>query len=827
MDNQMHLDIDELKEIRKKICSLDQNHQQEELQKTSPYSKDITSHIQTCDELQFYLSLHLQESYVTRPALVADIEPNLWIESEKATNQELMMKGRAPYAFDAPEGKIELHHIGQGYSSPFVELTQEEHDQKSHILHTSDDPSWRKNKSQENAFKAERSAYWIKRSQGECIIAELPEITVQQVSGESRQDYLDVLREICEEIYKQSEITDLDYLADLAKSYAMMRRIGALSMGEFLKNERFEQNKEIHCTSCAAANYVHYGMYFGQGEHIQRYKCKICGKVFTATAQTLLSGSSFSFRDWIKFIDCLYNGFNLGQIAKTCGVSEHTVMENRTKLFYALKLLNDQVVLQGNIAIDEKFEYVSYKGNHSKQEGFLMPREAHERGGEIHTKGITDEFVSIVCAVDDCGNSICKVTGTGNASAGKLKYILQPHMGEKIICIYSDKSSAIRNYAQKCNYKIKQEKMLVKGAKKAENITISYESFVVNRYIQIANGYISRLTRFLSRFSGVSTKYLSGYLYLFAWKERNKERNPMDAYKELLLTMATPNNYFSAKEIMDSGYLPDAVILNKEYKLQKYVPSERDIKIRELYNMGNSMTAIAKELNMTKQNVSLRIKRLRYEGYTCVQANDISEEESVTAVPYKRKVLDTLIRDYQIYEAKINWAGTANEFDMAMSIQYGISIQRVKNVVALIKRFLRLKAEMYIYEDVRYKSLEDLYREVYANYLEIKKNRPEKSINECSKILAEQYGFKPSNIWRILGIMTSDIQGDYFRCKRRLSDTETFNRDKALFIDFLRWQGERSDFCRHASQKYGLSFGHVETILKYCLYADPKRFNMV
>ena len=829
MDNQMHLDIDELKAIRKKICTLDQNHQQKELKKVSPYSEDITSHIQSCDELKFYISLHLQESYVTRPALVADVDPELWIESEKATNLELMMKGRPPYAFDAPEGKFELHHIGQGYSSPFVELTQEEHNQKSHILHTSDDPSWRNNKKQENAFNAERTAYWIKRSQGECIIAELPENAVPEVSGDSRQDYLEELRKICEEIYKQSEIDDLDYLADLAKSYAMMHRIGALSMGEFLKNERLEQNKDICCTSCSASNYVHFGTYHSQGEYVQRYKCKTCGKVFTATAQTLLSGSSFSFRDWIKFIDCLYNGFNLGQIAKTCGVSEHTVMENRTKLFYALKILNDQVILEGNVAIDEKFEYVSYKGNHSKQEGFLMPRKAHERGGEIHTKGITNEFVSIVCAVDDCGNSVCKVTGTGNASAGKLKYVLQPHMGEEIICIYSDKSSAIRSYAQKCNYNIKQEKLLVKGAKRAENVTISHESFVVNRYIQIVNSYISRLTRFLDRFAGVSTKYLSGYLYLFAWKERNKERDPMDAYKELLLTMATPNNYVSAKEIIESGYLPDAVKINEEYRKKVYIPSSRDSKIRDQYIAGNTMTVIGQECTITPQAVSLIIKKLKKAGYACSAERDIEKDPTIVKVSsrIKRKVMDNLIRDYQIYDARQQWTGPSDEFYLLMANKYGITPQRVRNIVAQIKQFIRLKDEIFIHEEISYESTEQVYKSIYADYLALMETNPTIRKEECYNKLAQKYGFKPSNIYRILHIMTTETRDEYFKSERRLTPAERHKRNKAIFIDFLRWSGRRSDFCRHASKKYGLSFVQIETLLKYCLYADPKRFGMV
>ena len=826
----MDIDIEDLKSIKTKIRTLDLKHQKEKLDQISPYSSDITSFIRTIDELKMYVSLQLRESFLTRPALVADIDPELWIESEKATNLELMAKGRAPYAFDAPEGRIDLHHIGQDYSAPFAELTLEQHEQRSRLLHSSGEPSWRNQKKLEKAFQAERTSYWIKRSQGEHTIDEYPALADSEGTVSPRQEYQAELREICEEIYRQSESNDLDYLADLAKSYATMRRIGATTIGEFLKNERDAQQQEVRCTACAASNYVHYGTYQSQGERIQRYKCKSCGNLFTATQKTLFYGSSFSFRDWIKFIDCLYNGFTLGQIAKACNISEHTALKNRTKLFYALKLLNDQVALEGNIAIDETYVPVSFKGNHSNEDSFVMPRKPHKRGSEIHEAGIGKDHVCIVCAIDDTGNSVCKVAGTGNPSAAKLKYVLHPHMGEDIICLYSDKSRVIKSFATKSGYEIKQEKQLWKGTKIAANVTFTRETRVINRYIQIANSYHSRLKRFLRRFSGISTKYLSGYLYLFAWKERSKEQSPIDAYKELLRVMAEPENYLTADEILEGGCLPDAVKLDTEYRKHVYTPTERDLDVANLRRSGESLVAIAQKYHISPQYVGRIIKKLRKKGIFCSPVDDIRHPQEHTMTPYShvdKEVLTTLIRDYQIYAAKQQWSGTPVEFNRAMSQKYGISAQRVKNVVALIKRYLRLKQEIFIYEDVEYKSLEEVYREIYSEYVALKNENPRIPQSACATILAEKHGFTPMNIIRIIRIMTTEIPEEYFSKKRRLSTAEAFKRDKALFIDYLRYPGKRSDFCRYASQKYGVSYNHVNTTLKYCLYADPKRFDMV
>ena len=74
--------------------------------------------------------------------------------------------------------------------------------------------------------------------------------------------------------------------------------------------------------------------------------------------------------------------------------------------------------------------------------------------------------------------------------------------------------------------------------------------------------------------------------------------------------------------------------------------------------------------------------------------------------------------------------------------------------------------------------------------------------------------------------METAIPEQYFSGKKRLTKTETFNRDKALFIEYLKWPGERKDFCCYAAKKYGITPSYVTTILRYCLYANPKRYNM-
>lgn len=830
MAQNTNMDISKLRFAREQIHRLGIQQQREEIRKASPYSADITDHIRIYKELRLYHSLKLQESYITRPCLVKDIDFDLWVSSEKCTNLELIQKGKSPYAFDAPEGRIELHHIGQDYNAPFVELTLEEHNDNSQLLHYSRMESWRSNKSLSRAFEMERISYWKRRAKQDYTISETAFEELEEVHYQKQQEYTAELRETCEEIYRQCGVEDLDYLSDLAKSYAMMQRVGATTMSEFLSNVREARHQEIRCPSCKSSDYILSGVYQAQGEKVQRYKCKSCHKVFTPNKQSLVSGSSFSFWDWIKFMDCLYNGYTLEQISKSCGISVRTAHDNRTRLFYALKLLNDKVKLQGNVVIDETFIPVSFKGNHSKCEDFIMPRAPYKRGGENHEKGITDNHVCIVCALDDNGNSVAKVAGTGNTSAVKLKYVLQEHFGSEIFCLYSDKSNAIKRFAEICNYEIKQEKLFRKGTKKAADVEFNRDTFIINRYLQIINSYHSRLKKFLNRFSGISTKYLSGYLYLFAWKERNKEREPAEAYKELLAVLAEPNNYISVEDIIKEGHLPDAIEISNNYRKKNYVPTERDMEIYRRYASGETMTCVAASFGITKQAVSLIIKDLRKHGLAYPTEKDKQKQYVRKETPHGHipiGALRNMIRDYEIYEAKQKWTGDADIFNQMMSEKYGISVSRVKNGISVIKRILRLKQELCISKNITYLSQEEVYRTIFEEYQTLLADNPAYTKTACMEILAERYSFSYYNIYRIIRIMTTEDSMDYFKIKRKLTQEETYNRDRAMFIEFLKWPGERKDFCHYAAKKYGITYYYATTILRYCLYAVPERYYMI
>lgn len=826
--------IQNIRNLREKVLSSNAKIQKEYIYEDSHFSSVINENISNYREFYLYYTLNLQEAVVTRPALIKEIDLDLWVSSKNCTNRDLMLKGKPPYAYDDENGAIDLHHIGQKYDAPFAELTTEEHLMygNNHIFHISENESWRSNKEKEKAFAKERSNYWKKRANGDYIL--MPKSNSKSIQNRNFQLPLDIreeIKETIETLFKECSFNDLIYLSDLAKSYSLVKQTGASNMSDFIFSIRNQKENSITCSHCQSTEYVMFGKYTTVGEKIQRYKCKRCGKIFTATNKSLISGSSFTFIEWIKFIDCLYNGYTIKQTAKTCNISEKTAYDNRIKLFYALKLLDDKVKLKGNIVIDETFIPVSFKGNHSKEDNFLMPRASHKRGKDKSEKGLSKNQVCVVCALDDNGNSIAHVCGIGASSAEKIGYVLDNYLDTKnVFCIYSDESPAIKKYAQSSNFDIKQAKSDIYKQKQKK---FDRDKFVTYKYLQTMNSYHSRLKKFMDSFSSVSTKLLSGYLYLFTWKERNKDIEPIEAYKELLAVMTEPNLYISVDAITKNKLLPDALDIDKLRKKAKFANLDRDNEIYHRFAEGESMTSIGKSFGMTKQNVSLIINRFRDYGLAYKTKKEIEKEnkklnhESDKLARKLDRISTREWREFGVYVATELWEGSDKDLYEYIERVYGYTKQQAKNVVSRERYRRNMMEDFYTYEEFSHKPLEEIYREIYAEYIKIKKENPEISKQACYKMIAPKYNYKSTNIDRIVKIMATEKETNYFSKKRKYSSAEKLERDKAIFVEFLQWKGNNKDFYPVAAKKYNLSVGYVQQIITDILASNHSRYDMV
>ena len=64
------------------------------------------------------------------------------------------------------------------------------------------------------------------------------------------------------------------------------------------------------------------------------------------------------------------------------------------------------------------------------------------------------------------------------------------------------------------------------------------------------------------------------------------------------------------------------------------------------------------------------------------------------------------------------------------------------------------------------------------------------------------------------------------RSKTRLLKAEVINRDKAIFVDFLNWEGNKRQFCFWAAKKYNIQYSYVYEILQKHFIADPTRYEI-
>lgn len=148
--------------------------QQQEIMRTTGWSKSIVGCIRTMDEACIYMNAGLVEARVgERPALIRkDIDWRAfncrldWLKEKFSdwkkwydyNNADLIGEGWPPR--DANGDPYELHHIGQQQSSPFAELTWQEHmgDGNNAILHP-----MRESVIDRQKFDKEKSEYWQAR----------------------------------------------------------------------------------------------------------------------------------------------------------------------------------------------------------------------------------------------------------------------------------------------------------------------------------------------------------------------------------------------------------------------------------------------------------------------------------------------------------------------------------------------------------------------------------------------------------------------------------------------------------------------------------------
>ena len=801
--------------------------QLEQIVLESPYSDEINNAFSGLDEYKHIRSIGLKEAFVTRKALIKDIDLNLFVSCKQKTNYELMKNGSSPYASDDEESCIVIHHIGQGFDAPFAELTESEHSKfgNSKFLHNTKIDSWRDDTEKVNQFQNEKIKYWQKRANGEYYTYEVSKSNKHNISVQNtiQKDIILSVKEPLEKIFNECSISDLKYISGLVESYILTKELGANSLEDFALKINNNFGEFLTCPHCKSNDICSYGYQETSTQRKQRYKCKNCEKVFSMFNNSIISGSNFSFIQWIKFIDCLYNGFSLDKTAKLCEITSKSAADNRIKLFYALKILEQEVSLSGDIVIDETFLEASHKGNRGN--GFDLMRAPHKRGHDKKENNSLKNKVCIVCALDENGKSVAHVSGYGPPKAEKIEAVLKDNIDIKETkAIFSDGSNAIKKFAELIGVPIHQATFTQKYKNKSDKVWKKH-------YIQQINSYHSRLKKFVRGFNGVSSELLSGYMYLFAWKERNRYEEPVAAYKELLSVLITPNLYKSSKQIIEEKIIESADDVEKTLVRTK-LDKKTEKRYHDIYEMwGNGlvpMDKVGRKFGVSKQRISQIIQLYQRLGYAYTTKRDSIKKENNAMQRWQDKLAARnkamFERNYDLLKQKESWIGTDADFYKEMGEKYNLKEQTIRNRICDAKRTISLAQQFKISDNYQYTTLEDIFTLIYERYLELERLNKFKKTEICD-CLAKEFAYKRTMIMNIVGLMKNDaycgING-----KTKIPVSQAKNRDISIFIDYMKWSGSRKSFLNFINEKYGISESTTYKILKMNYMADPKRYDI-
>jgi transposase-like protein len=239
------------------------------------------------------------------------------------------------------------------------------------------------------------------------------------------------------------------------------------------------------CPHCSHERWCRWGVSDG----LQRYRCKSCLKTFNALTKSPLSRLRHK-QEWMVFSTCLREGCSVRKSAALCGIDASTAFRWRHR-FLQIPAQKKADNLTGIVEADETFFTESCKGNRQ-----LTHRPPRKRG--VSSKKRKGHRVPVLIVRDRSGSVadfIFDVVRKEEFHAA-LKACIDR---EATLC--SDGNSIYTTFARDENIPHKR----VIGIRQVRVIDKIF-------HIQNLNAYMGRLKSWMTRFNGVSTKYLENYL---------------------------------------------------------------------------------------------------------------------------------------------------------------------------------------------------------------------------------------------------------------------------------------------------------------------------
>lgn len=274
----------------------------------------------------------------------------------------------------------------------------------------------------------------------------------------------------------------------------------------------------INSIAVDECRYCHGGNIFRRGKTatgLRRYQCKGCGRTFTPVTNTIFDSHKIPISQWLDFLFDIFGYSSFHLASKGNRNADNTTKYWIRKVFLVLQGYQDDIMLGGNVYIDETF--------YSER-----ARDIKEKSPGLKYRGISRNQICIGIGCDDRGHVVCFVEGHGKTSYKKTLSAFEAHIGKGSHLIH-DQEKAHNILVEKLE--LTQSTYNSKDLKKLDDRDNPLNP--INQMCRLLKKFLSSHTSFLR-------EDMQDYLNLFAFIANPPSNKPEKVQEFLNLAIKNP-----------------------------------------------------------------------------------------------------------------------------------------------------------------------------------------------------------------------------------------------------------------------------------------------
>lgn len=218
-------------------------------------------------------------------------------------------------------------------------------------------------------------------------------------------------------------------------------------------------------------------------------------------------------QQWLIFFECLFHGETIKTTMDKVGICENTVLAWSHKTMYLIFKMLEYEKMEGEVEMDE-----TLFGYHMKGKYCEVSTEKTKK------RGISQDKISVACAIDEKGHTIIRVINRGRATSKSLIETFKGYIDENNLVI----SDSLRSY-HKLQKELGYQWIKIPSGKS------SYKGYT----LKAINTLHGNLKMYIGHLRGVSVSFLQGYLSLYELIQRYPRYYQRKSYRDIVLKILT------------------------------------------------------------------------------------------------------------------------------------------------------------------------------------------------------------------------------------------------------------------------------------------------